>query len=1241
MADINWTVDQLAAIQECGRGVVVAAAAGSGKTAVLAERCAYLVCDAPASTRCSVDRLLVVTFTEAAAAEMKNRIRSNLLTRLEAKPRDAYLREQVGLLETAQISTVHAFCNWLIRRWFNKVEIDPAASVLPADESRILKAETLEEIVAGLYAGGDEASERFRDLVNVYGLGRDDGIRAFARRLADHLDSLPDPEAWLADTQQRLIGGDDQLRRFVLDPMRHELSLQLSAAGGFEHLADSADRCLAFYGDLFAQHSAALYEWTETLEKIVSSHAPGERDGRFEELRKQIAEHALSARGAPRKSKDASDDEIAVQDAVRDAYKTMSSRFQKRLRDRFALFTPDEVLDGLQTTAPHVAAMVELVNSFRTAYAAAKRRRDVLDFADQESFAYKLVQDDEVATAVRKRFAHVLVDEYQDINPLQDALLRRVSRDDVPESEANLFSVGDVKQSIYRFRAADPDVFRDRIAACADDAGRSRMILLRENFRSRAAILEAANALFSQLMQRSVAGIDYDDDHALRPGRKVPDSDTRWPVDVHLLDRKITTTTVSDDDEADEQSFVDSEDPAEWQAIEREAYVIGTEIRRLISEGMTVDGDRPLTPGDVAVLLRSPAYRGSVMAEVLQRMGIEAVSHAGGTLFDQAEIRDVRALLATLDNAQQDIPLATVMRSRVLGDAFTEDELSAIRSLEMDAPFHETVRRYAREGKNEALRSRLITALDRLNRYRRAMRERPFAEVLWEMLEQTGYAAYVGGLRGGAQRKSNLMRLHERARQFDTFRQQGLRRFLRFVETLEETEQDLGSAPPPTPGDDAVRIMSIHSSKGLEFPVVFVADLGRRMNLRDRHGRMILDRDAGIGLRVVDPKRKLEYPSAAHTLAAAGIDSATRAEELRLLYVAVTRARDKLILVGTTDLDALRVTFRKSKTEAGDGLRLSPLSIQAAMDPLDWVVPALATMRDNVVRWPGRTVDAPLFAVHAHNGDAMRDWRIESRSRRGVSAFDRAIAGLQALPAEEPQSADRSSAETLIERVLSDYPHMAAASVRSVMAASEVRHVHDALRDPDEQLRDARRTGSAGVDRDQAARRGTATHALMQHMNLAVVSDAPSVRVELERSVAAGLLSADDATLIDVESIAWFLDTPLGHSVRTAGDAYRREFMFVAAHPAGWFADCVGDDSDEKVLVRGVADGVLPREGGIEIIDFKTDVVSEKQTLQRTERYSSQIRLYAASLAPVFEQPVNHCWLVFLNAREVVAVSPD
>jgi len=1305
------TNEQSQAVSTTGRSIIVSAAAGSGKTAVLAERCAYLVCDAPPEERCDVDALLVLTFTDAAAAQMRSRIVDAIGRRLDERPDDARLRRQLALVDAAQISTIHAFCLWLVRRWFTHVDLDPTAVVLDADEASLLKKEVLDELFNQLYATtsvpddplGGKALDPTRDddapladamgawelgkrtlpwlgpsfvrLVDDYGLGEDRDIAAAVLRLYEFTTSLPDPSEWLGEAVESLSERPDLVVLEIAAALRTELQRQMEHCAQLVETLRAGDPVGYFYADKIAEYENALREWSAVLADGDQRNTTESLD-RFERVREQVKGFAFSKERAKPLGKDVDLETREARDAASEVYsKQVKERlFKKRLMNRFALFSREEWTAGLRQTAPYVATLVDVVALFQDAYARRKRRLNVLDFADLERFAFDLLRPAEgsngpsdVARTLHNRFAHVLVDEFQDINPLQQAILTCVSRESDPTRPGNLFVVGDVKQSIYRFRLAEPAVFTERLRRFSAGGGGGAAIYLQSNFRSRPEILEAVNYVFRRLMREGISGLVYDNAAELRPGRGILDASTRCPIEFHLLEKSRQPEL--DEEESgevkkepeQERGVANPFDSSRWTSIEREAFLIGARIREWMETGThPVDG-APLRYRDIAVLLRKAKIDAERMAAMFTSMGIPAYAEVGGSLFSAVEIRDVVATLQLLDNFQQDIPLASVLRSGILGERLNEDELVEIRCLDREIPFHAAVREYAHRGGESGLRERVAAFIARINRYRDDARRRPPADLLWQLYEDHGFMAYTCGLPNGVQRRANLLKLHQLARKFGTFRRQGLHRFLRFIESLQDEEQDVALAPSLGESDDVVRVMTIHQAKGLEFPVVFVAGLGTKFNLGDRSGRIIFERRSKIGLRVVDPQRMIEYPSAAHSLVADEIERTTREEELRILYTAMTRARDLLVLVGsmrgvpTSKEVGHPAPSSPTSKEMGHPAPTSPTSeevghpgatalrppslwsIAAAEKPLDWLLASI----------PG--APESLFRIHTHDAAEMSAWRVTDPNDQGEKRMRLAVSRCDALPADEPLAPDDPQVEEVLSRIDFVYPHLSATSIRATMAASEFKGVYDFLRDPDErpdlraqpQAFQVPPSKYASQPATTSAYRGVITHRVLQHLDFAAAVDADGVASELHRMMGSGVIATEDCKVVDEDALAWFVSTPLAEEIRRAGSAYAREFRYIAAEPLTSFDRTIDAGLDDRVLVRGIVDGILPTKDGLTLVDFKTDAIAANEVPDRSERYRPQMALYASAMAALWRRPVHAICLVFLAPRQVLECAAD
>ncbi len=1305
------TEEQLRAVSTTGRSVIVSAAAGSGKTTVLAERCAYLVCDAPADQRCDIDSLLVLTFTDAAAAEMRSRIIEAIRRRAEERPNDKRLRDQLALADAAQISTIHSFCLWMVRRWFSHLEIDPTAAVLDADEASILKKETLDRLFNELYGGAprdghilgadtldesgsdagqmgvttripnDDLPRAFARLVEVYGLGEERDVAAFVLRLHEFTTSLPDPGGWLADAITVLTEVPNRLIEAMADELGVELRLQYEHCNSLAGALEAGEPAGHYHAGRIREYAQLLSEWLSELEEHSQERLAG-----LDRIFRLIGEFRFPNQRAPRLPREAPEAARTAREAASKLYskEVKEKLFRDRLKNRFGLFSKDEWTDGLARIAPFVATLVDLVHAFRDAYNARKRKMNVLDFSDLERFAFRLLSDgierdqpSDTARLLQDRFAHVLVDEYQDINPLQQAILRLVSREADSKRTGNLFVVGDVKQSIYRFRLAEPNLFLDRLSRFAVDDGNEfhptgEAIFLQRNFRSRPEIVNAVNLVFRKLMPVDGSGMSYDERAELHAGRTLDTGVPHVPVEVHLLERQAEGTAgdsiIADadaddagdginDDEGDEtpitqeqdwfdRGVADPCDSARWTPIEREAFLIGNRIRELVSERAATTDSPLVRYRDIAILLRATKVNADRMAGILSAQGIPTHAQASGSLLAALESRDVLAVLQVLDNPQQDIPLAAVLRSGIVGEQFSEDELVRIRLIDREMPFHAAVREYARRGEDAELCARLSELLERIDRYRNEVRHRPLADMIWNLYQRRGYLAYAAGLPNGMQRRANLLKLHNLSRKFGSFRRQGLHRFLRFIESMDEDERGIGVAPAIGEADDVVRIMSIHQAKGLEFPVVFVAGLGTKFHLGDRSGRMIFERRARISLRVVDTDSMIEYLSATHQLAASEIERSTRDEEMRILYVAMTRARDRLILVGSM-YQADEVGSARKLAGAAD-CPLTRMSVATARTPLDWLIPALDNAPPGSVAGLADKAEVlPSIRVFTHGADAMRNWRLEEATDPGGAAARGCVAGLGPLPDAEPRTTGDAEVERVLSQMKNLYPWLSASSVRATVAASEFKGAFDYRREFDTQLEQDRPEHAEAGDfmggeiggREQAAKRGIQTHRILQHLNFEIATDADGLASELQRMVDGRTLNSAERNSQMEDAIGWFVTTPLAAAIRSAGSEYRRELRFITTEPLTFFDPTVTVPQEDRVLVRGIVDGILPIGDGVEIVDFKTDAVSAGELPSRCELYRPQMALYSRAVERLWHRPVRRCWLVFLTPRVIEAMN--
>ncbi len=1159
---IAWTPSQRRAIEISGGNVVVSAAAGAGKTAVLTERCLRLV-----RSGAPIDSLLVITFTESAA----NELRAKIGEKLRAYDSD---RSQLLFLGRSWISTIHAFCLRVLRENALQAGISPYARIQDADEANLAEREAAEALITDSL--GDPAVRR---LLDEYADGDVRSLVTLIRNLGRLLASVPEPAPWLLEKRRILRAGAFPEEEFLLhvESAVHDVCEEASGTAALlEAQLPAAE-----------QYAGYLRSLEADLRRMLAEHRS------YDSLADALREYQCAR--LPRLPKEAAPVKGIAQRLVREVRDALTKDIQGKLVTQ----TAEEYGRGEAAVSVLAPVLLQLVGRARFAAERERHARDCLSFGDLEHKAISLLAgrdpgSRDVVERLRQYFLEVLVDEFQDVNPVQDRLVSSVSRSE----PGNLFIVGDLKQSIYRFRLAEPRIFAERIAAVR--AGLPRhFVSLQDNFRSREELLGIVNGVFDYLMNDELDGIGFDDTAFIRAGRNEPAKDSTFGrpfVELHLARARAAG--------GEEENGLEVLDRAEG-----EARLVAQRLTRLRDEGFRLQG-REFSWRDCAILFRAAKGRVEVFVRVLEEYGIPAIGPGGGDLFAWVELRDLLALLRVLDNPRQDIPLAAVMHSPFGG--FTVEELAGLRDgvEARNEPFHQLVLdRLMPAGRPGAAIERFR---ERLGAWRRSLRDRPISEALWRIITETGYLAYLAARPLGAQRQANVLSLVERARQFSSFARQGLPRFVRFLEDLVERGGELGPSGLEDERRDAVTIQTIHASKGLEWPVVVVPDLGRRFNLGDVKENVIADREHGLGLRVADLTRGIRYPTARYILLRARKRRELLAEELRLLYVAFTRARERLLLVGSGEPDLLRLHFHQP--DRTGRRRLSSSALQRASNPLAWICRALGRLPPEKVSIDAEKARA-VCAVTFHESVPAG----VKRGRRGPATAETFDAATDPVLAPV--------ARALTHR----YAWEEETEKRAVFTVTELKT--GALPEPEDQSRFQAgheidvplprflRTG-AGVD---ARLRGSVIHRFLQHVDL----QATDMAVEFDRLVDRRVFQPEDRELIDFDGITWFFASDLGMRVRRRPGAVRREVPFVAR---------LGE-ARAPVLVRGVVDGVIVEEEGLEIFDFKTDRVSQADVAKRAEFYRPQIVAYRWALGGIWKLPVAAAHLVFLTPRMIVPVS--
>ena len=1176
---MKWTEEQQKVIDTRDRNILVSAAAGSGKTAVLVARILALVTD-PAHP-VDIDRLLIVTFTNAAAGEMRQRIRDALEARAEEAPENAHLQRQLVLIHNAQITTIHSFCLQVLRSHFHMIGLDPGFRIADEGEMLLLRQDVLKETLEEAYElGAGEVhtteTEEFRQLLEQLAPGKDDqAVQNALLQVYQFSLGQPWPDEWLAGCRMAYCRPDkeetppepDWVRFVVKDTKRV--------------LADVREEILYAITLCQAEHGPYMYE--KAMQDDLAMVEALQAADSYRELAKAFAVSGTYTRLSTKKDESVSKEQKEQVQELRAGIKDALAS----VRVQYFYDRPEALEETFYASGVVVRALTRLVERFMEKLTEKKREKNVLDFSDLEHLALEIlvvhdetgIQASPAALEYAEQFEEIMIDEYQDSNLVQELILNSVAGRG--RGEANRFMVGDVKQSIYRFRLACPELFLEKYQTYRELENACR-IDLHKNFRSRSEVLDGVNEIFRQIMTENLGGIVYDKDAMLYPGAVfAPDSGEA---------RRLPEFLLLDPEDQDKQ--------------EAEARLVGMQIQQMVGSFPVWDAKRsayrPMAYRDIVILLRTVSGWAETFGEVLSDMGIPCFTGSQKGYFSAVEVRTVLAYLEVLDNPVQDIPLAAVMRSPIGG--FSDEALAKLRSASEERRFYDCCTAYRDNGEDAALRLALDTFFRQMEYFREKAAYTPIHLLLWEILDVTGYGAYAAALPAGRQRKANLDMLVEKAIAYEATSYRGLYHFIRYIESLKRYEVDYGEASLGTESDDTVRIMSIHKSKGLEFPVVFVSGLGKQFNETELRGRLALHSSFGIGCDYVDTTLRLRQPSLLKKVIQKTSALENLGEELRILYVAMTRAKEKLILTGA-------VPNASQKLEAWQTLNvrametLSYSTLTKASSYLDWVLPALLqhSGKDCFLL---RVLSAEDLLEESKEAKASDLWRVLEH------------------PKEEPE------ARRYLERVFSaEYPYEQEQAISGKVSVTELKKQTE-LPEEHEGLELYPVKESKGtVPRFRAAEttmpgsmRGTIYHTFMENLDF---HKKDVLETQLEEWIKCGKMTRDEAAAVRISDIRRFLESDIGLRMERAeeGGRLHREQPFVLGVPAHEIRSCW--QSEELVLVQGIIDAWFEEDDGIVIVDYKTDRVRTMQTL--AGRYHIQLEAYAKAVARLTGKTVKEC----------------
>lgn len=1258
--ETKWTDEQLLAIETRGKNLLVAAAAGSGKTAVLVERIIKIITDD--NNPVDIDKLLVVTFTNAAASEMRERIGDAISKKLEEMPDSKMLQRQLALLNKSNITTIHSFCLDIIKNNFHLIDLDPGFRIGDETECTLIKQDVLIELFEDKY---DKEDEGFLNLIEAYCTNRDDErLKEIVLKLYNFSMSGPWPSVWLREKAQEFnINSLDELEKASwYKVLKESLYLDLNNA---KNGLDEAIKICEEDSDL-APYLLNLKPELNGIENAINS-----LNLNLEQIYKAIKDIEFAYR--IKTVKKGLGDELDKKKV-----KSLRDDVKKKINQiKGGVFSVslDETLNGIKNMYPIIKSLTELVIEFSDRYVKKKMERVILDFNDLEHLCLKILTcNDEngevyassVAQKFREKFEEVLVDEYQDSNNVQETIISMVSRKDL--DNPNVFMVGDVKQSIYRFRQAKPELFLEKYNSYSEeDNKKNRKIMLYKNFRSREEVIKGVNFIFKSLMSKTVGELDYTDKEALNLGASYDEInkdnvyfqdnefidldkiEVSGALELHILDK--SSDFEDGKNEINDEDDKENDNEEDLSAVAIEARIIAKRIKELInpSDGkcfMVFDKNlnryRKITYKDIVILLRSTKNWADTIVEELSFGGIPVYADINTGYFQTIEIRTIMSLLHIIDNPMQDIYTIASMRSPIF--AFTSEELADIRILNRDNYFYLNVKDIAEdvydERINKSLKDKCVYFIEKIGSWREKSLYMPIDEFLWYLYSDTSYYGYVGAMVNGIQRQANLRILFQRAKQYEQTSFKGLFNFINFINKLRKSSGDLGTAKILGENEDVVRIMSIHKSKGLEFPVVFLSGCGKQFNLRDINDSLLFHEELGIGADCIDIKKRIRYTTLQKYAIKKKFELETLSEEMRILYVALTRAKEKLIITGSSynlqkDIDACYKAGVKGFN------KVIPSELLKQKSYLKWIMTALIKHKDGDILRQGKNEFVEI-------SDDLSSWKINfhKKSDFGTENVEDSIEKKN-ISILSLNYSNFEVDEEIRKRLEFRYKYRDVCSVPSNISVSDIKKAEEEIFEPQAEnlfSEEKNRKKPKFIMEEKGlskAEKGTAMHFVMQKLDLNKVNLLNEIKEQIKNMFEKGLITKDEEESINIFKIQKFFKGNLGQRLLKAYKENKqvfRELPFITEIPVKRIEKDLIDKifNNEKLRLQGIIDCFFEEDDGIVLLDYKTDYVENGKEKEILDKYRVQIDLYTETLERVIGKKVKERYLYLFGIDKEV-----
>ena len=1206
MAEVKWTNEQLQAIQEKNSNILVAAAAGSGKTAVLVERIIHKIID----EQMDIDKILVVTFTNAAASEMRERILEAIYKKLEENPENVHLQRQIILLNKASICTIHSFCLDVIHNHFYEIDLPSNFKIADTAEIDLLKQEVLDDLFEQKYTENDK---NFIELLENYTNYRgDEALQELVLKIYKFIQSSPFPIKWLQEKLELLKIEDKDISQTIwgkliiqtVDDDIQESIMQLEVTKSK----------MALYPE--------MTKFYQTISEDIINLQDLQKYNFWDELYIKLLNFNFSKWPVDKK---------VINDLKEDS-KEIRDKVKKHIKEKTAKLlscSQEQAVKDLKIITPILENLSNLVTEFTKNFAEKKKEKNCIDFNDIEHFALKILLDEnnnptEVAKKYKEKFEEIAIDEYQDSNLVQEAILTSISKGN------NIFMVGDVKQSIYKFRQARPELFLQKYDEYKNKEEKTQednlKIQLFRNFRSRQNILNITNLVFESIMSKELGDINYNENEYLNYGANYPEPEEiknyAGIAELDIIDLKEDESITAFEGEEDEEEQERVEDDV------LEAKFVANKIQELLNSNYMVfdkkQGYRKIRPKDIVILLRATSNLSPIYEKELSDLELPVFSDTSGTYLDTVEIQTILSVLKIIDNPLQDIPLVVVLRSSICN--FTDNDLITIRLTDRNCNFYEALikTRLICEGD---LKNKIESFLEKLEKWKSISQYMPLDEFIWQIYLDTGYYQYVGLLPNGAMRQANLKTLFEKAKQYEKASFKGLFNFIQFIDKLKKQNGDLASAKLIGENEDVIRIMSIHKSKGLEFPVVFLCNSHKKFNMQDLNDNILLHQDIGFGPTIMDTTRKIKYSSIAKDAIKLKMKQETLSEEQRILYVALTRAKEKLYITGRSK-DFTKYVQDKNKVlemYESENIKLDAKLMKKANSYLDWLMYVYLFNQGRTITLKGESYK--LSDIITLNVSNKKDLLKALAKEEVVEQIDLKEKIEQILKNKSDEE-NKKSEQALKELLEWKYDYIVDTTLPTKSSVTKIKQEKIKLEEilkgiESEEVEYKKSYTPKFMQEDKkisSAEKGTLVHLCIQRLDERKDYELKDIQNIILNLVEKEIITQNEADAIDVNLIYQYTKSQLFEELRKAKEVHKEQPFYINIPAKDVVSEA--ENSKKNILVQGIIDlYYIDKNDNLVLIDFKTDYISNEPNAKEKilDKYKVQLEIYKTAL----EQALN------------------